>query len=75
MSNRELCIAIINEIEEDKLANVATMLQNIRDMLDESLDDAYCLKLYEDYLQDPDPSKSESILLENLAKELGVELV
>jgi len=41
----------------------------------DALDDAYCLKLYDDYLNDPDPSKHESILIEDFAKELGVKLV
>ena len=74
MSNRDLCITLINDIEEEKLANVAIMLQSIKDMLDESFDDAYCTRLYEDYLNDPNPEKHETISLKDYAKELGVAL-
>ena len=74
MSNKEMCIALINDIDEDKLANVAVMLQSVKDMLDESLDDAYCLTLYEDYLNDSDPNKHETTSLRDLAKELQIEL-
>ena len=72
MSNRELCISIINDLEEEQLANVAVMLQSVKDMLDEALDDAYCLKLYNDYLNDPDPKKKEAVSLQNFAEELGI---
>jgi hypothetical protein len=71
MTNRDLCIALINDFEEEKLANIAKMLQSIKEMLDESLDDAYCLKLYEDYLNDPDPEKQDAISLQDYTKELG----
>jgi hypothetical protein len=74
MSNRDLCITLINGIEEEKLANVAVMLQSIKNMIDESIDDVYCARLYEDYLNDPDPQKHKSISLEDYAKELGVAL-
>ena len=74
MSNRDLCITLINDIEEEKLANVAVMLQSVKDMIDESIDDVYCARLYEDYLNDPDPKKHESISLNDYAKELGVVL-
>jgi hypothetical protein len=74
MSNRELCISLINDIEEDRLVSVASVLQNIKDIIDESLDDAYCLQLYQNYLDDPDPNKSDGILFEDFARELEVEL-
>jgi len=41
---------------------------------DESSDDVYCSKLYEDYLNDPDPEKKEAISLQDYAKELGIVL-
>jgi len=74
MSNRELCITLINDIGEEKLANVAVMLQSIKDMIDESVNEFYCTRLYEDYLNDPDSKKHESISLNDYAKELGVVL-
>lgn len=74
MSSREMCISIINDIDEGYLANVAAMLQNIKAMLDERLDDAYCAGLYAEYLNDPDPEKHETISLQDYAKELGIPL-
>lgn len=74
MSNREKCIAIIDQIEESQLANIAAMLQAMKTAMDEAADDAYCMKLYQDYLNDPDAEKGEGIPLEDLARELGVEL-
>ena len=74
MSNKELCISIINDMEEEQLAKVAIMLQSVKNLLDEAIDDAYCVKLYNDYLNDPDPGKNEAISLQDYAKELGIAL-
>ena len=74
MSNRELCISIINDLEEEQLSNIAVMLQSVKNMLDEALDDAYCLKLYNDYLNDPDPEKKKTVSLQDFTEELGTIL-
>ena len=41
-------------------------------LADESADDAYCLRLYADYLADTD--KGEPVSIESFARELGVSL-
>lgn len=41
---------------------------------DEIEDDLYCQKLYEDYLNDPDPDKHETITIEELAARENIEL-
>ena len=41
---------------------------------DDIEDDLYCQKLYEDYLNDPDPEKDEGITIEELAAREGIEL-
>ena len=41
---------------------------------DELEDDFYCERLVEDYLNNTDPEKHESITLEELAKREGIEL-
>ena len=41
---------------------------------DEEADDLFCEKLYQDYLNDPDPEKDEGITLEELAESEGIEL-
>lgn len=41
---------------------------------DEIEDERYCEKLYQDYLDDPDPDKNETISLEELAEQEGITL-
>ena len=41
---------------------------------DEIEDERYCEKLYQDYLNDPDPDKNETISLEELAEQEGITL-
>lgn len=41
---------------------------------DDIEDDLYCQKLYEDYLNNPDPEKHETITPEELAAQEGIEL-
>ena len=36
MSNREICISILNQLEEERLENVAIMLKSIVKMIDEA---------------------------------------
>jgi hypothetical protein len=74
MSNKDLCISIIDILTEDQLANVAVMLKSVKHLLDEAADDAYCLNLYNEYLHDPDPEKHDSLLLESFAEGIGVSL-
>jgi len=74
MSNRERCISILDSLAEEQLASVAVMLQSIRKLLDEAADDAYCQKLYLDYLNDTDPEVDNDISLHEYANELGIDL-
>ena len=72
MSNREKCYSIINSFTEEQLGNIATMLNTIKILADESADAAYCSRLYESYQADPD--KGEPMGIEEFAKSLGVNL-
>lgn len=72
MSNRELCINIIDSFTEAQLVNIAAILQAARAAITDASDDAFCQSLYEEYLSDPD--RGESISLENAAAQLGVAL-
>ena len=74
MSNKELCISIINDLDEDQLSGVTVILKDIKKMLDDLAENAYCLKLYNEYLTDDSPDKHETITLEDYAKELGITL-
>ena len=40
---------------------------------DEIEDEIYCQKLYEDYLNDPDPEKDKTYTLEECKKEWGID--
>ena len=44
------------------------------DELYESLDDDFCLSLYENYLDDTDPEKNSSISFQDYIKELNITL-
>ena len=39
---------------------------------DDTNDDEYCLSLYQEYLEDPDPEKCDVVSLDDLAKELDI---
>lgn len=73
MSNREQAKQIIDKLPEYKISTLLTFLKGVA-FDDEIEDDLYCEKLVDDYLNDPDPSKHETISLEELAKREGIVL-
>ncbi len=73
MSEREQAKQIIDRLPDYKISNILLFLKGVA-FDDELEDDLYCEKLYQDYLDDPDPEKDESITLEDLAKREGIEL-
>jgi len=74
MSNKELCLKLIDSFEEKQLADVLVLLQSVKNMLNEAQDDAFCLKLYNDYLDDPEPDKDEAISIHEFAATLDVKI-
>lgn len=72
ISNREKCIAIIDSFDESQLGGIANILQAAKNAIEESIDDAFCLRLYEEYLQDED--NGETVSFEEAAQMLGVSL-
>ena len=74
MSNKELCIKLIDSFEEDQLKSVFILLQGAKNLASNSSDDEYCLQLLEDYENDTDPTKGELTSMSDFAKELGIEL-
>ena len=66
MSNKEKIIELLNSVPDYKMGYVLAYVQGIT--ADEEADDLFCEKLYQDYLNDPDPEKDEVITLEELAK-------
>ena len=73
MSEREQAKLIIDQLPEYKISSLLLFLKGIQ-FDDDMEDDLYCQKLYEDYLNDPDPEKHETITLEELAAREGIEL-
>ena len=70
MSERERAVQMVNDIPENKLGYVLAYLQGL--MADEAEDDAFCERLYQDYLNDPD--KGDFISIEEAAKMCGVDI-
>ena len=73
MSEREQAKQIIDQLPEYKMGHLLLFLKGMQ-FDDDIEDDWYCQKLYEDYLNNPDPEKDESITLEELAAREGIEL-
>lgn len=73
MSEREQAKQIIDKLPEYKIGNLLLFLRGM-EFDDEMEDDLYCEKLVEDYLNDSDPEKHETISLEELAEREGITL-
>ena len=50
---------------------MSTKELSVTELLD---DDIFCQKLYDDYLNNTDPDKDETVSLNKLAAELGIEV-
>jgi hypothetical protein len=74
MSNKELCLQLINGFEEEQLKNIVVMLKSVKDLIIAAEEEAYCLQLLEDYENDPDPKKDELMSIQDFSKQLGIEL-
>ena len=73
MTERERIKKIIDELPEYKIGNIILFLQGVQ-FDDEMEDDIYCEKLVDNYMNNDDPEKHETITLEELAKREGIEL-
>lgn len=73
MSEREQAKQIIDRLPEYKIPSLLLFLQGIQ-FDDDIEDDLFCQKMYEDYLNDPDPAKHETITIEELAAREGIDL-
>ena len=70
MSNREMCAQLLNAVPEYKIGYVLAYLQGLT--ADEAEDDAFCERMYQNYLNDPDPEKDKCYPLEECKKEWGI---
>ena len=64
---------MIDNFTDEQLKQVFTMLNSVKKMLDNEMeDDLFCEKMLDDYLNDSDPEKHKSITLDEFIKELGL---
>lgn len=73
MSEREQAKQIIDQLPEYKIGRILVFLKGVQ-FDDELEDDLFCERLVEDYLNDPDPHKLDTITLEELAEREGIQL-
>lgn len=73
MSNKEQVISLLDKLPEYKIAYILAFAQGVA-VSDESDDDAFCQRLVDNYLNNDDPTKHETITIEELAKELDIQL-
>ncbi len=66
LSERELAKQIIDKLPEYKISSLLLFLRGIQ-FDDDIEDDLYCEKLVEEYLNNPDPEKHQTVTLEDLA--------
>lgn len=70
MSQREMCVHLLDAVPSYKLGYVLAFLQGLT--ADEVADDAFCEQLYQNYINDPDPEKDDVFTLEECEKEWGL---
>lgn len=72
MSNKEQIITLLDKVPDYKMGYVLAYVQGLT--ADEEADDLFCEKMVQDYLNDPDYEKHETVTIEELAKELDIAL-
>ncbi len=72
MSEKEQAKMIIDQLPDYKMPRLLLFLQGIQ-FDDDIEDDAFCERMYQNYLNDPDPEKDKSYTLEECKKEWGID--
>ncbi len=70
LSEKERATALLDLVPEYKMGYVVAYLQGLT--ADEAADDAFCRKMYEDYLNDPE--RGDFVSFEDALKECGVSI-
>ncbi len=70
MSEKERATALLDLVPEYKMGYVVAYLQGLT--ADEAADDAFCRKMYEDYLNDPE--RGDFVSFEDALKECRVSI-
>ena len=71
MSNKEMCLQLLNNVPDYKLGYVLAYLQGLT--ADEEADDLFCQRMIENYDNDPDPEKDKTFTLEECKAEWGLD--
>lgn len=71
MSTREQICNVVNTCSLDEVA-MQGVLNYLMFLVRESADDAFCAKMVQDYLDNPDPKKHDSVSIEELMNMCGV---
>ena len=71
MSNREMCAQLLNAVPENKIGYVLAYLQGLSAV--EAEDDDFCVRMYQNYLNDPDPEKDKRYSLADCKREWGIQ--
>ena len=70
MSDKEMCIKLLESVPEYKIGYVLAYIQGIT--ADEEADDLFCQRMLENYDKDPDPEKDRTFTLEECKREWGM---
>lgn len=70
MSEKEIALNLLDNIPEYKMGYVIAYLQGLT--ADEIADDAFCSRLYENYLKSDD--KGDFMPIEEMAEQCGVDM-
>ena len=49
MSTKEMIYQLINDFSEEQLKDILTMLKSLKNIVEDAEDEAYCVKLYNEY--------------------------
>ncbi len=71
MSNKEMCIKLLDSVPDHKIGYVLAYIQGIT--ADEEADDRFCQRMLENYENDPDPEKDKTFTLEECKREWGLD--
>lgn len=64
MSNRDQAISLIDKVPDYKMGYAVAFLQGL--VVDEEADELFGQNMVQDYINDPDPNKHDSITMEEL---------
>lgn len=71
MSTKEKIYHIIDNLSDEQLNGLLTMLTGYTEIINEAQDNAYCAKLYQ---ESKDDDNTDTMSVEDFANELGISI-